>query len=202
MGGGADSRIPSILSECLPSSVRMVVRTYDFDPEKAHLQILSWVEELSPCLVVGESLGAVHALRLRGIPHIFVCPAFGAPWRLGLLSYLCVVPGVSSFFSWLYKPRPGERQVLHFDRVTLGKYPAHWKDALGNTPSHGSRDYFFAFFGTKDHYRRRGVVSVRQYRRLFGESYAIFNGTHFMEEEWVRGMLADKILEVLEGIGS
>ena len=35
MGGGADSRIPSILRECLPSRLQVVVRTYDFDPVTA-----------------------------------------------------------------------------------------------------------------------------------------------------------------------
>ena len=39
MGGGADSRIPSILSECLPAPLEVTVRTYDFDPEIAREQI-------------------------------------------------------------------------------------------------------------------------------------------------------------------
>jgi len=41
MGGGADSRIPSILSECLPAPLEVTVRTYDFDPEIAREQISS-----------------------------------------------------------------------------------------------------------------------------------------------------------------
>ena len=43
MGGGADSRIPSILSECMPEGLEVVVRTYDFDPEIAREQISSWI---------------------------------------------------------------------------------------------------------------------------------------------------------------
>ena len=67
MGGGGDSRIPSILNEALQgSNVRVVVRTYDFDPETASGQIAAWVEELNPSLVIGESLGALHALRIKG----------------------------------------------------------------------------------------------------------------------------------------
>ena len=42
MGGGGDSRIPSILNEALAShGVSVHVRTYDFDPETAALQIES-----------------------------------------------------------------------------------------------------------------------------------------------------------------
>ena len=58
MGGGGDSRIPAILKSSL-TEVDVVVRTYDFDPEKARGQIRQWVDELSPSLIIGESLGAV-----------------------------------------------------------------------------------------------------------------------------------------------
>ncbi|MBO4756901.1 MAG: hypothetical protein J5577_00450, partial [Bacteroidales bacterium] len=66
MGGGADSRIPSILSECLPAPLKVVVRTYDFDPEIAREQISVWIEELQPFALAGESLGANHALAMHG----------------------------------------------------------------------------------------------------------------------------------------
>ena len=53
MGGGEDSRIPSILSEHINEYVKspdiridIVVRTYDIDPEVAEKQIASWREEL------------------------------------------------------------------------------------------------------------------------------------------------------------
>ena len=60
MGGGGDSRIPRLLQEQLSGEdIRVIVRTYDFDPEEGHAQILSWVEELRPDLVIGESLGAI-----------------------------------------------------------------------------------------------------------------------------------------------
>ena len=35
MGGGGDSRIPSILREALQDEAIVIVRTYDFDPEIA-----------------------------------------------------------------------------------------------------------------------------------------------------------------------
>ena len=56
MGGGADSRIPAILDEALRPAVRVVCRTYSFDPEEAAAQIAAWVEELHPAVVIGESL--------------------------------------------------------------------------------------------------------------------------------------------------
>ena len=67
MGGGGDSRIPSILADAFAEeNVSVTVRTYDFDPEIAAGQIASWVDELKPRLIVGESLGALHALRIEG----------------------------------------------------------------------------------------------------------------------------------------
>ena len=76
MGGGVDSRIPSILNEHINEYVHdpdiridIVVRTYDIDPYIAERQISSWREELRPQLVIGESLGSLHAILQRGVPH-------------------------------------------------------------------------------------------------------------------------------------
>jgi pimeloyl-ACP methyl ester carboxylesterase len=69
MGGGADSRIPSVLNGWFRKhrrDIRVVVRTYDFHPDRAAEQIRAWYEELQPALVIGESLGANHALALYG----------------------------------------------------------------------------------------------------------------------------------------
>ena len=55
-------------------------------------------------------------------------------------------------------------------------------------------DEVFAFFGTRDHYRRSGVVSLRAWRKYFGEgTYTLYDGTHFMEEEYVHTLLVPKI---------
>ena len=194
MGGGASSRIPSILSETLPEEIRVVVRTYDFNPITGREQILSWVEELHPDLVVGESLGAIQTIRVRGVPHILVSPSLGAPMRMYALGFLTLIPGMSWLCGKIWKPREGERQQLRFNFSTLKLYKAHFEDALKNTPTEGSKDYFFAFFGTRDHYRRNGVVSVRLWKKYFGEdSHQFYKGTHFMEERYVRTILKEKI---------
>lgn len=198
MGGGSDSRIPSILSEIFADecSVCVVARTYSFDPEVAAGQIAAWMDELKPVLVVGESLGALHALRLRGVPHVFVSPALNAPLYLHPLSWLTHIPGVTWLFDRIYKPREGDRQPLHFSSAVLKKYRRHRTEALKDLPADSGSDMYFAFFGTRDHYRRSGIVSVRAWRRYFGkDSYLMYDGTHFMEEEFVRTMLADKIRE-------
>ena len=69
--------------------------------------------------------------------------------------------------------------------------------ALENTTLSGSPDYFYAFFGTEDHYRRTGVVSIRTWKKYFGDTFEIYEGTHFMEEEHVLGRLMPKILNAL-----
>ena len=79
----------------------------------------------------------------------------------------------------------------------MRKYLPLREEALANSPRSGSRDRFFAFFGTADHYRRSGIVSVRTYRKYFGDTYRMYKGTHYMEEEHVISMLVPKITEML-----
>lgn len=199
MGGGSDSRIPSILDNEVGPALKVVSRTYSFDPEIAVGQIASWVEELKPELIIGESLGALHALRLRGIPHLFVSPALNAPIYFQILAWLTLIPGVTQLFDRIYRPREGDRQPLHFTFRTLRKYRRHRSEALKDLPSDSGTDIFFAFFGMRDHYRRSGVVSLRSWKHYFGEnSFQMYDGTHFMEEEFVRTILADKVRKLLD----
>lgn len=207
MGGGGDSRIPAILKDVFDSSpshpersegsVDVIVRTYDFDPEIAAEQIAGWVKELKPSLVIGESLGSLHAIRIKGVPHLFVSPSLNAPLYFGWLASLALIPGVTAILDRVYRPREGDRQSLHFTFRTLRKYLRHRKLALQNTPRNGVQDKFFAFFGTRDHYRRSGIVSKKTWRKHFGNTFATYDGTHFMEEEFVRTILADKALEMM-----
>ena len=198
MGGGSDSRIPSILKGVFePARVEIVARTYDFDPEVAAKQIAAWVEELKPDLVIGESLGAMQAIRITGVPHLFVSPSLNAPLFFGYLAWIALIPGVTWLLDRIYKPREGDRQPLHFTFKTLRKYRQHRREALKNTTLAGSGGYFYAFFGTQDHYRRSGVVSIRSWEKYFGKTYEIYEGTHFMEEEHINALLVPKICEIL-----
>ena len=198
MGGGGDSRIPSILREALLGEAEVVVRTYDFDPETAAVQIGSWIEELKPGIIVGESLGSLHALRIRHIHHVLVSPSLNAPLYFSILAWLVLIPGVTWMMDRIYRPKDGDRQPLHFTYSTLRKYSAHRVVALQNSLKEGSSDTFHAFFGTRDHYRRSGIVSVRTWKRYFGSnSYTMYDGTHFMEEEFIHEMLLPKLRSFL-----
>lgn len=198
MGGGGDSRIPSILNDALsPEGVNVVVRTYDFDPVIAHNQINGWVAELSPYLVIGESLGAVHALRIKGVPHLLISPSLNAPFFLGYLSWMALIPGVTSIFDRIYRPKDGDRQKLHFKYSTLKKYLAHGRAALLNSVRSGSSDQFYAFFGTRDHYRRTGIVSVSAWKKYYGDSFMMYEGTHFTEEEHIFDKVLPEIYNIL-----
>lgn len=207
MGGGGDSRIPSILKEHLhehqdcPDNVEVIVRTYSFDPEEGREQIKGWVSELKPVLIIGESLGSVQAIRITGLPHIFVSPSLDAPRWFGFLAWLALIPGVTRLCDHIWKPREGDRQKLHFTFRTLHKYPRHLKAALDNTTVKGSTDSFYAFFGAKDHYRKSGTVSVCTYRKYFGDTYQIYEGTHFMEEEYIYSLLIPKIISTIKNEG-
>ncbi len=198
MGGGSDSRIPSILSEHLGPEFRVIVKTYDFDPEIAHGQLTEWIAEARPDLVIGESMGAVHAIAVKGVPHLFVSPSLNAPLSFRLLAPLTLIPGVTSLLDRVFRPLDGDRQPLHFERRKLLKWKPYVQMARDNTPLRGSKDYFFAFFGTRDHYRRIGVVLVRSWRRYFGEgTWQMYKGSHFMENEYVHSLLIPKIKEIL-----
>ena len=179
----------------MSQGINVVVRTYDFDPEIGAAQIADWVSELQPELVIGESLGSLHAMRVRGVPHMYVSPALNTPLYFGLLAWLTLIPGVTRHFDNLYRPKDGDRQPLHFTFSILRKYRRHRKEALAASAADGGNHMVLAFFGTDDHYRKSGVVSLRTWRRFFGDnSYALYEGTHFMEEEYVRSMLAPAII--------
>ena len=201
MGGGLDSRIPRVLKEdlgdFLPEAIEaeVIVRTYDIDPDIAFGQITSWFDEIRPELVIGESLGSLHAIRLKGVPHILVSPAIGAArW----MSTVSLIPGIPTLMRCIFKPYSPDRQSLDFTHKILSHYRGIRKQVLDSSPCRGGNDYFFAFFGTADHYRRSGVVSVREWVKYFGpDTYKIYEGTHFMEDEYLHTMLIPKIISVL-----
>ena len=195
MGGGSDSRIPSILGEALP--YRVVCRTYSFDPEEAAKQIDSWVEEVKPSLIIGESLGSLHALRQKNVPLLLISPALNAPIYFEALAWLTLVPGVTWMFDRIYKPREGDRQPLHFTFRTLRKYRHHRRMALKASLRHGGNANVHAFIGTRDHYLRTAIVSRRTYKKHFGATCTFYDGTHFTEEEYIRSLVIPKILEIL-----
>ena len=201
MGGGLDSRIPRVLKEdlgdFLPEDIEaeVIVRTYDIDPDIAFGQITSWFDEIRPDLVIGESLGSLHAIRLKGVPHILVSPAIGAArW----MSTVSLIPGIPTLMRCIFKPYSPERQSLDFTHKILSHYRGIRKQVLDCSPRRGGNDFFYAFFGTADHYRRSGVVSVREWVKYFGpDTYNIYEGTHFMEDEYLHTMLIPKIISVL-----
>lgn len=197
MGGGADSRIPSILAEALVGRVDVCVRTYDFDPEIAWGQICSWVEEVKPDLVIGESLGSLHAMRIRKVPLLFVSPALNAPLYFELMAWLTLIPGMTLLFDRIYRPREGDRQNLHFTYRTLRKYRSYRKAAIQTATSQHKDRSFHAFFGNADHYRKTGVVSLKTWTKYFGDSYCLYEGTHFMEDIPIAEDLIPAICNIL-----
>lgn len=195
MGGGADSRIPALLNTLLdPSEARVVVRTYDFDPPVGHAQLQAWVEELKPALVIGESLGAIQALRIRGLPHLFVSPSLGAPRILHRYAPVALFALGRWYLHHRYPAREGERQQMKFRYRVLRRYGEHWEAAKAAIDPEGE---YYAFFGTQDHFMRSGVVSIGLWEKLFGKTYTLYEGTHYMEEEYVSSMLVPKIREML-----
>lgn len=199
MGGGGDSRIPRLLADRLQGTdVRVVVRTYSFDPEEGAAQIAAWVRELAPKLVIGESLGAIQALRVGGLPHLFVSPSLGAPALLDKL----VGPSRLALVRWYlgrrFRVKEGDRQVLRFVPEVLRKYRAHGEAALAQARRDQAAGLpFYAFFGTRDHYKKSGVVQVGLWEAYFGNTYTEYDGTHFMEEEYVESLLIPKLQEML-----
>ena len=203
MGGGGDSRIPSILREYfnangLQLKVNVICRTYSFDPVEGHEQIKEWMLEYMPDLIIGESLGTLHALRLRKRPTILISPALNAPFYFGALSWMVLIPGVTRLFDRIYKPKDGDRQPLHFAHKILRKYLSHRKRALADYNVDFDQSYpVHAFIGTSDHYRKSGVVSIRSWKKHFGDTYTLYAGSHFTEEEYIYSLIIPKVVELL-----
>jgi len=195
MGGGGDSRIPNYLkTQFDPSQMQVVIRTYDFDPEIGRSQIQGWVQELKPDLVIGESLGAIQALRIQGVPHLFVSPSLGAPLNLYGRAKLARFAICRWIFHHMFPVKEGDRQPLKFTPEVLRKYKAHGEAAIAAIEPGG---YYFAFFGKYDHYRKQGIVRLDLWEQYFGKTYVEYDGSHFMEPEYIDSLLVPKIREVL-----
>ncbi len=198
MGGGETSRIPNMLKNSLADyGVNVVVRTYSFDPGEASSQISAWVHELSPQLIMGESLGSIHAIGIKGIPHILISPALNVPLYFHFLSWLTFIPGMTWLLDRIYEPEYEGRQRPHFSYSILRKYRGHRTAALANSPACGSGDYFHAFIGLQDHYRRSGIVSIRTWKKYFGDTFSTYEGSHYTEEEYIHGLVIPLTLKLL-----
>lgn len=196
MGGGGDSRIPNHLRTHMDAAqVRVIIRTYDFDPETGRAQIASWVEAEKPDLIIGESLGAIQALRIQGLPHLFVSPSLGAPENLYRGAGIARFALGRWYLHHRFPVKEGDRQELKFTREVLLKYKAHGEAAIASIEPNG---YYYAFFGKNDHYKASGVVRVDLWEKYFGKTtYTEYDGTHFMEPEYIDSLLIPKIEEIL-----
>ena len=204
MGGGTASRIPNYLGEFLPDG-RIVIRTYDFNPAVAHGQIVGWFDEVKPDIVIGESLGATHALALDGIPEILISPALNAGVYFSVFSLFTLIPGVPWLIGRAFKPHGDSgRQIMTFNFRNTWKW-MHFR-RLARRVSRRSSMPHFAFIGDVDGYRKTGIVSVRTWRRWFGnDTYRIVPGNHIMKHghgpddseriAFVKDKLIPKILE-------
>lgn len=197
MGGGGDSRIPNYLKTVLdPKEFRVIIRTYDFDPPVGRAQIEEWVKAEKPDLIIGESLGSIQALRIKGIPHLFVSPSLGAPQKFAKVAPLARFALGRWYLHHRYPVKEGDRQPLKFTYPVLSRYKEHWEAALASI---GPDESYYAFFGTQDHFMRSGIVQVGLWEKYFGtDTYTMYPGTHFMEEEFIDSLLVPKILETLQ----
>lgn len=191
MGGGGDSRIPLYLKTKLdPARVQVIIRTYDFDPDLGREQIASWVTDLNPDLVIGESLGSIQALRIQGVPHLFVSPSLGAPEIMYRLRWLACFALGRWYLHHRFPVKEGDRQPLKFTYRVLRKYRAHGEAAFSSIEPDGR---YHAFFGKYDHFKKSGVVQVGLWEKYFGNTYTEYEGTHFMEEEYIDSLLLPAI---------
>jgi hypothetical protein len=45
---------------------------------------------------------------------------------------------------------------------------------------------------------KSGAVRIAAWEEMFGKTYTLYEGTHFMEEEYVDSLLIPKIHEILD----
>lgn len=208
MGGGADSRIPSILNDLLSKSeyagkVKVVAKTYSFDPVVARNQIYRARKTYRPVFVIGESLGAVHAIGMRGIRHILISPALGAPRRLAKMAWISRIPLLNRIPYMIFKQKEGNRQHMRFEYEIMKRYAAEYERNIVKAKAMVATDdpleSFYAYFGTNDSYYKHDVVNVQAWEDVFGkDTYEVYDGSHFMEEEYINTLLFPRILDMLE----
>lgn len=172
MGGSPECS----LTRALSSEYNVVSRLYDFDPEIAQKQILSWVEECKPDLVVAISLGAFHSLAIHGIPHILISPAFDAAKGFdafaGLDPFTRMMAGAQ-----LGKTEPGHQKINPDLRVIRKFRPL--SDRLMEYYKDHEADRVWGFYGQDDSYMGMGVVNPGRWKEIFGnEDFTVLPMDH------------------------
>ena len=205
MGGGGTTKMPKKLNQVLskmnltkdgePCTLHVICETYDFDPEVATRQIGQWVETYQPVMVISESMGAIHALGIQGIPHIYLSPALnydrGVKMAMPLVA-ICEKMGIH-----YHKQRGRNNQLIHGDTELLARFQPmiqSYKEAIRRNPN---PDASYAYFGKKDEFRRAGIVSIKEYKSLFGNSYEVYEGRHVLDVSNAERVLVPKIVEML-----
>ena len=208
MGGSGGSYIPRCLDKKLskmhfitkdgePCDLKVIRKTYNYDPDIATEQISKLVETKHPVLVIGESMGAIHALGIRGIPHIYLSPALN--YDRGVDLFLPLAELGSKFGLIYQKQRSTRRQKIVGDPRLLAKFKPMlegYKQAILDNP----RDPSYAYFGKNDPFKVKGIVSVEEYKRLYGDSgdnYEEFEGGHVLDVSRLDDTLVPKIVEML-----
>ncbi len=207
MGGGADSRIPNILKEYFSKAlylkdgieyrVEVDIFTYSFDVQIATKQFEAYFKHNIVNLVIGESLGSLHAIRQKDIPHILISPALNTYKYFYYLAFLSRISLFHKLFNNIWKAKEGDRQSLDFSYSNLRQYKEHYRLAMANSTKAGSRDVFYAFFGKNDHYMKYGIVSVKHFESNFSQNYTMYEGSHFTENKYVYSLIIPKILELI-----
>ena len=178
-----------------PCTLNLICETYDFDPEVATKQIAGWVETYQPVLVIGESMGSIHALGIQGIPHIYISPALNYDRGTEFFKPLMTL---ANLIGYKYTSQRGkQRQKIDGDPELLAKFRPmiqSYKEAILSSPQ---RDPSFAFFGSHDKYMMSGIVSIKEYERLYGDSYEVHEGGHIFGANYVKPKLLPKIAEML-----
>ena len=206
LGGGSTSRVPNRLrtelsrmhftKEGEPIEFNVICETYDFDPEVASRQIAQWVEAYHLDLVIGESMGSIHALGIKGVPHIYISPALNFDRGTEMARPVYAVANALGI-NLVPKPRGPKRQVLLGEPELLAKFKPMIQSYKEAILSSSQRDLSFAFFGNKDQYMLPGIVSVKEYERLFGKTYEVHEGGHIFGVSYVKPKLIPKIVEML-----
>lgn len=205
MGGGQKTRMPKQLNKVLskmnltkdgePCTLHVICETYDFDPEVATRQIGQWVETYQPVMVISESMGAIHALGIQGMPHIYLSPALNYDRGVKMAMPLVAIGEMMGIY--YNKQRGRNNQLIHGDTQLLARFQPmiqSYKEAIRRNPN---PDASYAYFGNKDEFRRAGIVSIKEYKSLFGNSYEVYEGRHVLDVSNAERVLVPKIVEML-----
>lgn len=183
-GSSAQSGTVKMLRNKLyPHGIQVVAQDVPFMPSQALPSLLQFVEQEQPEVILGTSMGAMYAERMRGYKRILVNPSF-------VMSESCKHLGFGKK-EWM-APRADGEKYFTVTKALIDDFKqletTLWKDITEE-----DKQLVWGFFGTKD----KTVNFQDAFKHYYGsEHFITFDGEHRLNDNILTKIILPKILEL------